>query len=138
MASVRVSGRSLDDDSYDVVRKGLFTTPGGYYKMEIIRRSGRPTVGKLHCLFKGRGGTTVSKVAEPDIVDGRWHTLACKKTRTSVVARVDGGRSYTTPRSVGSISNASHVVLGAKQGKPRPDDMFDGSMNRVRIHIGRR
>jgi hypothetical protein len=35
-----------------------------------------PTVGKLHCLFKGSGGT-VSKVAQPDIVDGRWHTLAC-------------------------------------------------------------
>jgi hypothetical protein len=33
-ASVRVSGQSLDDDSYDVVRKGFVTTPGGNYKME--------------------------------------------------------------------------------------------------------
>jgi hypothetical protein len=34
-ASVRVRGGSLlDDDSYDVVRKGFVTTPGGNYKME--------------------------------------------------------------------------------------------------------
>jgi hypothetical protein len=31
-ASVKVGGRSLDDDSYDVVRKGYSTTAGGYYK----------------------------------------------------------------------------------------------------------
>ena len=131
-ASVRVSGTSMDDDSYDIVRKGYVTTPGGDYKMEIKRTSG-PTVGKLHCLFKGSGGTTVSKVAGPDIVDGRWHTLSCKKTSTSVVAKVDG-RSYTTPRSVGSISNSSNVMVGAKQTNPF-DDMFEGSMDFVRIHI---
>src|SRR5687768_11876494 len=33
-ASVKVRGESLDDDSYDVVRKGLVTTEGGDYKME--------------------------------------------------------------------------------------------------------
>jgi len=54
-ASVRVSGGPLDDDSYDVVRKGFVTTEGGYYKMEIKRTTRDPTVGKLHCLFKGRG-----------------------------------------------------------------------------------
>ena len=133
-ASVRVSGASLDDDSYDVVRKGLYTTPGGYYKMEIKRTSG-PTVGKLHCLFKGSGGT-VSKVARPDIVDGRWHTLACIKKRNSVVARVDG-KSYTRRGSAGSIANSSKVMVGAKEVTPRPDDMFDGRMNFVTINIAR-
>ena len=133
-AFVRVSGGSLDDDSYDVVRKGLSTTPGGYYKMEIKRTSG-PTVGKLHCLFKGSGGT-VSKVARPDIVDGRWHTLACIKRSDSVVAKVDG-RSYTQRGSAGSISNGRAVMVGAKELTPRPDDMFDGRMNFVTIYIAR-
>ncbi len=133
-ASVRVSGASMDDDSYDVVRKGLYTTPDGYYKMEIKRTSG-PTVGKLHCLFKGRGGT-VSKVAGPDIVDGRWHTLACIKRSDSVVAKVDG-RSYTQRGSAGSISNGRAVMVGAKELTPRPDDMFDGRMNFVTIYIAR-
>jgi hypothetical protein len=38
-ASVRVNGRSMDDDSYDIVRKGLSATPGGDYMME--RKSSR-------------------------------------------------------------------------------------------------
>jgi hypothetical protein len=133
VARLRVAGKRLDDDSYDVVRKGYATTAGGDYKMEIKRTS--DTVGKLHCLFKGSRGR-VSKVARPDIVDGRWHTLRCTKTRNSVVARVDG-RSYTQTGSAGSISNSSNVMLGAKEVKPRPDDMFAGSMKFVRIGIAR-
>ncbi len=132
-ASVRVSGASMDDDSYDVVRKGLVTTPGGDYKMEIYRTSNRK-VGKLHCLFKGSRGT-VSRVAPRDIVDGRWHTLACIKKRNSVVARVDG-KSYTRRGSAGSIANSSKVMVGAKQVAPL-DDVFDGSMNFVTIYIAR-
>ncbi len=134
VARLRVAGKRLDDDSYDVVRKGVFTTPGGYYKMEIYRTS-NPAVGRLHCFFKGTGGTA-EKFASPDIVDGRWHTLRCTKTSTSVVARVDG-RSFTKRDSAGSISNASRIMVGAKQVKPRPDDMFDGSMDFVSIGIAR-
>jgi hypothetical protein len=132
-ASVMVNGGSLDDDSYDVVRKGYATTAGGDYKMEIQRTTNR-TVGKLHCLFKGSGGR-VSKVAPPDIVDGRWHTLQCIKTSASVVARVDG-RSYTKAGSAGSISNLRNVLAGAKTANPL-DDVFDGRMNFVTIKIAR-
>jgi hypothetical protein len=130
-ASVKVNGDSLDDDSYDVVRKGLSATPGGDYKMEI-KRASDPRVGKLHCLFKGTGGR-VNKVARPDVVDGSWHTLECAKTGNSVVARVDGG-SFTKTGSAGSISNASNVMVGAKTANPF-DDVFDGSMDFVSIEI---
>jgi hypothetical protein len=130
-ASVKVNGESIDDDSYDIIRKGLSTTAGGDYKMEI-KRTGDPTVGRLHCLFKGSGGR-VNKVARPDIVDGGWHRLECVKTSDSVVARVDG-KSYTKAGSAGSISSASEVLVGAKKVKPF-DDMFDGSMDSVSIDI---
>jgi hypothetical protein len=40
---------------YDVVRKGLVTIEGGHYKMEMRRKATDPTVGELHCLFKGSG-----------------------------------------------------------------------------------
>ena len=131
-ASVKVRGESLDDDSYDVVRKGLVTTEGGDYKMEIKRKHKDPTVGKLHCLFKGTGGT-VNKIATRDIVDGGWHTLECIKRSDSVVARVDG-RSYTSTGSAGSISNSTNVMVGAKKADPL-DDMFHGRMNFVSIDI---
>jgi hypothetical protein len=125
-----VNGTSLDDDSYDVVRKGYSTTAGGDYKMEIKRTS--DTVGKLHCLFKGSGGR-VNRVARVDVVDGRWHTLECVKTSDSVVAKVDG-RSYTKAGSAGSISSSTNVLVGAKKVKPF-DDVFDGSMDSVSIDI---
>src|ERR671919_2245029 len=132
-ARIRVNGQALDDDSYDIVRKGLAGRPGGDYKMEI-KRAADPTVGKLHCLFKGDGGT-VDKVARHDIVDGNFHTLECIKTSTSVVARVDGKGGSTKAGSAGSISNASNVMVGAKTADPL-DDVFDGSMDFVSIEIG--
>jgi hypothetical protein len=131
-ARIRVNGQALDDDSYDIVRKGLAGRPGGDYKMEI-KRAADPTVGKLHCLFKGDGGT-VDKVARRDIVDGNWHTLECIKTSTSVVARVDGKSGGTKAGSAGSIANPTNVMVGAKTADPL-DDMFDGSMDFVGIDI---
>jgi hypothetical protein len=130
-ASLKVNDAPMDDDSYDIVRKGLSSTPGGDYKMEI-KRAADPTVGKLHCLFKGTGGR-VHKVAKRDIVDGNWHTLECIKTSTSVEAWVDG-RSYTRAGSAGSISSSSNVLVGAKTANPL-DDVFDGSMDFVSIEI---
>src|SRR5215216_765273 len=130
-ASVMVTNTPMPDDSYDIVRKGLSSTPGGDYKMEI-KRAADPTVGKLHCLFKGDGGT-VDKVARRDIVDGNWHTLECIKTSTSVVASMDGSGS-TKAGSAGSISNASEVMVGAKTAVPL-DDVFNGAMDYVSIDI---
>ncbi len=134
-ARVRVgedtTAHQMDDDSYDVVRKGFVTTRGGDYKMEI-KRTADPTVGKLHCLFRGTGAS-VNKEANLDIVDGNWHTLQCVKTATSVVARVDG-RSFTRTGSAGSIANESIVMVGAKKADPF-DDVFDGSMDSVSIDI---
>ena len=131
-AGVKVTDKPMDDDSYDIVRKGLSGSPGGDYKMEIMRAAD-PTVGNLHCLFKGTEGT-VDIVARRDIVDGEWHTLECIKTSTSVVARVDGRSGSTKAGSAGSISNASNVMVGAKTADPL-DDTFDGSMYFVGIDI---
>jgi hypothetical protein len=131
-ARVKVTDAPMDDDSYDVVRKGLSGTPGGDYKMEI-KRAADPTVGKLHCLFKGDGGK-VDKVARRDIVDGNWHKLECIKTSTSVVARVDEKSGGTKAGSAGSISNPTNVMVGAKTADPL-DDVFDGSMDFVSIDI---
>jgi hypothetical protein len=133
-ARLKVTDAPMDDDSYDIVRKGLAGRPGGDYKMEI-KRAADPTVGKLHCLFKGDGGT-VDKVARGDIVDGEWHTLECIKTSTSVVAKVDGSGGSTKAGSAGSISNSTNVMVGAKTAIPL-DDTFDGKMDFVSIDIAR-
>jgi concanavalin A-like lectin/glucanase superfamily protein len=132
-ARVMVPDAPMDDDSYDVVRKGLAGRPGGQYKMEIKRAAADPTVGKLNCLFQGSGGT-VNKVSRRDIVDGNWHTLECIKTADSVVVRVDGRNGSTKAGSAGSISNPTNVLVGAKTTNPF-DDTFDGKMDFVSIDI---
>jgi hypothetical protein len=126
-ARLMVNGASVDDDSYDIVRKGLSTTPGGDYKMEIKKS------GFLHCYFRG-SGAIVHKVARVNLLDGNWHTLECIKTSTSVVARVDGGRSYKATGTAGSITSSSNIMVGGKKTNPF-DDMFDGSMDFVSIEI---
>src|SRR3712207_3166485 len=134
-ARVMVTDAPMDDDSCDIVRKGLSGRPGGQYKMEIKRAAADPTVGKLNCLFQGSGGT-LNKVSRRDIVDGNWHTLECIKTADSVVVRVDGRRGSTKAGSAGSISNPTNVLVGAKTAIPL-DDTFDGKMDFVSIDIAR-
>jgi hypothetical protein len=88
-ASVRVAGRRLDDDSYDVVRKGLSGTPGGDYKMEI-KRTRNPTVGKLHCFFRGTNGK-VNRVAQ-----ARVH-------KDAQLGRGEGGREVLHAEGLGRL-----------------------------------
>jgi hypothetical protein len=76
---------------------------------------------------------------KPDIVDGNWYTLECRKKSDSVEAKVtrlsDGAVwSATQTGSAGSISNSTNVMVGAKTADPF-DDVFDGSINFVRIEI---
>lgn len=130
-ASVTVPSGAMNDDSYDIVRKGLSGTTGGDYKMEI-KRTSDPTVGTLNCLFRGNIGR-VNRVANVDIVDGNRHTLECTKTSNSVVAMVDG-ESYSKTGTAGSIANGKEVLVGAKTAVPL-DDVFEGSMDFVGIDI---
>lgn len=135
-ATVRVVDQAMADDSYDIVRKGYTTTKGGDWKMEIKRMSANPSVGRLHCVFKGvmpDGRRQAAKrVAKVDVVDGRTHTLQCIRTATAVRAVVDG-KVYTNQRASGTISNDKPLMLGAKE--PR-DDVLLGTLDNVIIDIG--
>jgi len=134
-ATVRTVDGAMPDDSYDLVRKGLVTTKGGYWKMEI-KRTSNATVGRLHCVFRGMlpdGSMQIAKrLATPDVVDGAIHTLQCVRTGDRIQAVVDG-RVYSKTRATGSIANNQSVILGAKIAG---DDVLRGSMDEVIIKIG--
>lgn len=103
---------------YDLVRKG-----GGAYKMEIYGS------GQGYCFFQGTNGWASIK-AGPDLSDGRWHTIVCKKTSTGITLTVDGSTSSKNG-NVGSISNGGPLILG---GKPNASgDWYDGVMDEVSI-----
>ena len=134
-AAVKVEDGEILDDSYEVIRKGIVTTKGGEWKMEIKRAGSDSSVGRLNCVFKGvlSNGTTslASKLANPDIVDGKSHRLQCKKTGTSISAIVDG-RAYSLTKTVGSIANAEPVVIGSKVAG---DDVMQGIIDQVTVNI---
>ena len=125
-AHVKFTG-PFRDDSYDIVRKGTSGTTGGEYKMEILE------TGRLKCAFKGTGGIAdkTAGSGQPTVDDGRWHTIRCLKTATTVTARVDG-YSTSSNESAGSISNSAPVRLGAKVSG---DDVYNGAMDEVSIEF---
>jgi hypothetical protein len=125
--SVRFTARpSSSVGDYDLLRMGLSTTSGGDYKVEILQS------GKAYCEFRGSGG--VGGVSGgPALSDGRWHTISCSRTDSSVVLTVDGA-SYTTAKRTGSITSAVTVYIGAKDGTGA--DQYTGLMDSVSISKG--
>ena len=120
-AHVKFSSRpSASVGDYDLVRKGT-----GIYKMEILGS------GQGYCHFKGTSGS-LSVKAGPDLSDGRWHTIVCKKTSSSITLTVDGS-STSRSGNVGSISSSAPLILG---GKPNASgDWYNGVMDEVSISI---
>jgi hypothetical protein len=111
---------------YDLLRG----TPGGAYKLEIVARKHR-TVGVASCFFNGSAGKAVL-TAGPNLADNAWHTLRCVKTSNAIQLVVDG-QTFSKSVTVGSITNASPLSLGAKSGG---GDWYNGLMDEVSITVG--
>jgi hypothetical protein len=116
---------------YDLIRKGLSSTKGGYWKMEIYPAKSN-TQGRAMCQMKGSSATTGTFVAGPNLGDGRWHTIQCVKRATSVSVVVDGV-AFTKNVAVGLIANTAKLTVGAKAGGA---DWFAGLMDEVSITTG--
>ena len=132
-ANIRLETRIYADtapasgETYDLMRKGVSYTIGGYYKIELRSRSG----GGMNaaCIFKD--GNKVAGTAIGSVPVGAWVTISCTKTATTVT--LVAGTTRTVARVVGSIANSSPVYLG---GKGDGTDVFDGRMDYASITIG--
>jgi hypothetical protein len=109
---------------WDIIRKGLFTTVGGEFKVEY-----QPT-GQASCGFAGSAGSS-EIIAGPALNDGAWHTVQCVKTATAIRLVVDG-QTFSQAATVGSISNDAPVVVGARPGS----EFFRGSLDEASIRTG--
>ncbi len=109
---------------WDLIRKGLYTTAGGEYKMEY-----QPT-GQASCGFKG--STAYSElIAGPALNDGQWHTVQCVKTASEIKVVVDG-QEFSRTATIGTIANTDPVPIGARPGS----EFFKGSLDEASIQIG--
>ena len=109
---------------WDLIRKGLYTTTGGEYKMEFQQS------GQASCGFKGSAGYA-ELITGPNLIDGQWHTIQCVKTASAIKVIVDG-QTFSKPASVGSIANTTPVVIGARPGS----DWTQGTLDEASIQIG--
>jgi len=132
-ANIKLETRILADtapasgDTYDLMRKGVSYTTGGYYKIELRGKAGGGMT--VACIFKDRN--RVAGYAIGSVPTKAWVTITCTKTATSVTLVAGGTR--TTARVVGDISNTSGVFLG---GKGDGTDVFDGLIDYASITIG--
>lgn len=124
---VRFSSKpSSSVGDYDVLRKGLSTSDGGSYKVEILKG------GNAFCDF--RGSTAEGSVSSSgSLADGDWHAITCSRTSSSVKLTVDG-RSYSKSVKTGSISNSGSLYIGAKSSSGA--DQYTGLVDRVSISRG--
>lgn len=106
---------------YDLLRKGLSTTSGGSYKVEIYNN-------KALCNFRGAKQGQVN--SGPSLNDGKWHTIVCARTSSKVTLTVDGS-SWSKSVSTGKISNSSSLMIGAKNTSGA--DQYNGFMDEVVI-----
>ncbi len=110
-------------EDWDLIRKGDITTAGGEYKMEF------QSTGQASCGFKGTRYAEL--VAGPPLNDGNWHTVTCVKTSSDIEIIVDG-QTFSTPATVGPISNTAPVIIGSHPGA----DWYHGSLDEAGISIG--
>jgi hypothetical protein len=109
---------------WDLIRKGLYTTSGGEFKIEFQQS------GQASCGFEGSAGYS-ELIAGPALNDGQWHTIQCLKTSTAIKLIVDG-QTFSQVANVGSIANTASVVIGARPGS----DWYQGSLDEASIQIG--
>ncbi len=128
VVSVHVAFTSTPADDYDLIRKGRQSTPGGDWKIEIVKKDGASVA---RCYLRG-SSRDWQKTAGPDLADGAFHTITCEKHATTVRLTVDG-RVWQTTRTIGTISNDQAIAIGAQA---EGGDWLKGSMDEVSISIG--
>lgn len=116
-------------ETYDIVRKGLSTTSGGEFKLEITPGA-RPK-----CLAKD--STRLRGVAKAptrvNLADGSWHNVGCRLTGSTWQVVVDGTVQRSSTVAFGSISNTKSLSIGSKYGL---EDGLPGRIDSVQVNIG--
>jgi hypothetical protein len=121
---------------YDLMRKGLGTTAGGEYKVEIINVN---NTARAFCLIKDTAGVAASIRGTTNVADGAWHTLTCTRTSTGLTLTVGSLAPRTkTVSGLGAISNKAPLTLSAKTATITglAGDWYYGAMRNAGVFVG--
>jgi concanavalin A-like lectin/glucanase superfamily protein len=111
---------------YDLIRKGLASTSGGDWKMEILQS------GRVSCHFRG-SSASVTVTGTSNVVDGKWHRLGCRTTSSGVSTLLNGNVQAKSAKTPGNISNSATVTIGAKNAT---EDQTTGVLDDIIITTG--
>jgi hypothetical protein len=111
---------------FDLLRRGLSSTTGGSYKLEILRS------GRAFCDYRGSSGE-VTVTGTQNLANNKWHTITCARVGNSVVLTVDGA-SVSRGGSIGSLSNSTTVYIGSKDSSG--NDQYIGLMDSISVTKG--
>jgi hypothetical protein len=127
---------TVQGGDYDLIRKGVGSSNGGYWKLEIIPNSTRTAV-RGSCQMQGMSSAIKVTSDLGALNDGTWHTLSCEKTDTTVTLTVDG-KQYSKTVTIGSITNTVAVTLGAKPnaGGNIGGDWYQGDLDEAAYQVG--
>lgn len=128
VATVHVKFSAVPDEDYDLIRKGLSSTAGGDWKIEVINVDDQAIA---RCYLKGSAGSW-QKTTGPNLADGAWHTITCEKHAKTVAMSIDG-RVWKKTKSVGTLSNKAVLSIGAKA---EGGDWYNGVMDEVSVVTG--
>jgi concanavalin A-like lectin/glucanase superfamily protein len=109
----RVPSDAVGD--FDLIRKGLSTTRGGYYKVEVYPNKAN-TKGRALCQVKGTTGRAklLSGASLPNLSDNQWHTITCDRTGGVFSMHVDGSLVASKTVAIGKVANGQPLTVGAK------------------------
>ena len=124
---------------YDLMRKGISTTQGGEYKVELINVKGK---AKALCVVKDAAGHSASirGGGTLNLADNVLRTITCTKTATSLAVQVTSRPLNLKHARLGSVSNNQPLTIGVKlPNSPENDlaagDWYEGLMRSASIAI---
>jgi hypothetical protein len=115
-------GTGLD---YDMLRKGLTTSVGGEYKVEILQANGK---ARALCVIKDSAKKVLQIRGTTNLTDGEVHTITCSRTSSGLTLVVDNLAPRTKAGATGIISNTALLALGAKAEGGPDADWFNGEL----------
>jgi Concanavalin A-like lectin/glucanases superfamily len=128
-ASVRLAADQTTKGE-NVLQKG-YSARGSQYKLQIDGALGHPSCvlvdderPEIHVAMSAVG-----------VADGRWHTLECRRSGTSLTVLVDGAKTGRTsvPADL-SVENDIPLSVGGK-GSFTDNDQFQGTLDEVWVRI---
>ncbi|HVU29202.1 MAG TPA: LamG domain-containing protein [Sphingomicrobium sp.] len=128
----RVPASGMD---YDLIRKGQDGTPGGGFKVELIRSNGKAVA---FCRINDSRGKSAALTDKTNLADNKLHTIKCARTGKTMTLKVDSKSSLKKRDiSIQSISNNSDVTIGAKlpDGEGPQNDWYIGVIRSAGISI---